>query len=141
MKIKNQLLIFGIIKSPVWFWTCMFLSNFWTVKYSSNTLTHKISMKSWHSQRFIYSDLSSLGNSRDLFDWLNTEAVFPLSMDIYLPYFSMRYWLLCWKIIFLGKVYHFHPDSTSCNIFSRSRVYFSPIKTMKCVWLEYSQQK
>lgn len=83
-KIKSQLLIFGIIQSSIWFWMHMFLSNLWTVKYSSNTLTQKISMKAWHNQTFISSDLSSPGNSRDLFGWLNTEAAFASKYG-YLP--------------------------------------------------------
>lgn len=143
---KSQLLIFGIIHSPICFWTYMFLSNLWTAKYSSNTLTHKIIVKAWHSQTFIYSDFSSLGNTRDLFGWLNTVMVFPPDMDIYLPYFSMRYWLLCRKRIILGKFlsfpsrFHFL-QSSDCKKFLRSGVYSSSIKAMMCVWLEYTQEK
>lgn len=103
MKIKSQLLISGTIQSPIWFLTYMFLSNFWTVKYSTNTLTHKISMKAGHSQTLIYSDLSSLGNSRDLFGWLNTEKVFPSKYGYLLTLFFCEILVTLLKANFLRK--------------------------------------
>lgn len=105
MKIKSQLLVFGIIQSPIWFWTCVFLRNFWTVKCS--TLTHRIFMKSWHSQIFIYSDFSSLGNNRDLFGWLNTETVLPSKHGYLLTLFFHEMLVTLSKDNFLRKILSF----------------------------------
>lgn len=107
MKIKSQLLIFGIIQSPIWFWTYVFLSNFWTVKCSSNTLTHRICVKAWHSQTFIYSDFSSLGNKRDLFGWLNTETVLPSKNGYLLTLFFCEMLVTLLKDNFLRKILSF----------------------------------
>lgn len=107
-KMKSQLLIFGIIQSPSVFEHLCFSAKFgqWNV---AVTVTHKISMKGWRSQIFIYYDFSSLGNNRDLFGWLSNKKAFPSKHGYLLTLFFPEILVTLLNDNFLGKMLSFPP--------------------------------
>lgn len=88
-------------------------SSFWTVKGSSNTLIHSSVMNDWHRQTSIYSDSDRFGNTRDPFEWLDTETLFSLEYghSLTLPFHEILITLSLHNFLKEG-CYHFHPDSS-----------------------------